>query len=149
MNKFPYPAWWDNTLTIYNKFENPLTQQITWFRTVVSDCFWKAAGNKVTMNNSELETDNIIARIPENPKFREYGTWVNIPNDQKSEYFTLTEGDIVVFGEVADEINEYQTGQRSNDLLKKYKRSGCMQIDGISLNVGTMRVDPHYWIKGK
>lgn len=148
MNKF-YPAWWDATLTIYNKYENKLTNQITWFRTVLTDCFWKAAGNKVMMNNSELETDNIIARIPENESFKEKYLWVDIPNDEKPNYFTLGEGDIVIYGEVTDEVNEYQTGQRSSDLLKKYKDlRGCMQINGIALNVGTMRVDPHYWIRG-
>ena len=144
-----YPAWWDSTLTIYNKYENKLTNQITWYRTVLTDCFWKYTGNKVTVNDVVLETNNIIARIPEQETFMEKYLWVDLPSDQKENFFTLGEGDIVVFGEVEDEIDEYQTGHRSSDLLKKYKDlRGCMQIDGIALNVGTMRVDPHYWIKG-
>lgn len=144
-----YPAWWDSTLTIYNKYENKLTNQVTWYRHVLSNCFWKDAGNKVTINDVVLETNNIIARIPEQENFRERYVWVDIPSDQKENYFTLGEGDIVIKGEVEDEINEYQSGHRSSDLLKKYKSlRGCMQIDGIALNVGTMRVDPHYWIRG-
>lgn len=147
MNK--YPAWWDSTLTIYNKYEDKLTNQITWYRTVLTDCFWKYTGNKVTINDSVLETNNIIARIPESENFLEKYLWVDVPSDQKANHFTLGEGDIVVYGEVEDEINEYQTGHRSSDLLKKYKDlRGCMTIDGIALNVGKMRVDPHYWIKG-
>lgn len=147
MNK--YPKWWDTTLTIYNKYENKLTNQITWYRSVVTDCFWKDAGNKVTVNDVVLESNNIIARIPEQENFREKYLWVDIPSDQKGNYFTLGEGDIVVKGEVTDEINEYQKGYRSSDLIAKYKElRGCTQIDGIALNVGTMRVDPHYWIRG-
>lgn len=144
-----YPAWWDSTLTIYNKYVNKLTDKVTWYRTVLTGCFWKYSGNKVTVNDVVIETNNTIARIPEQETFKEKYLWVELPNDEKSEYFTLEEGDIVVFGEVDDEINEYQQGQRSSDLVKKYKTlRGCMQIDGIALNVGTMRVDPHYWIKG-
>lgn len=144
-----YPAWWDTTLTIYNKFENKLTNQITWYRHALSGCFWKYTGNKVTVNDVVLETNNTIARIPEQENFMERYEWVDVPSDQKENYFTLGEGDIVVCGEVSDEIDEYQTGHRSSDLIKKYKDlRGCMQIDGIALNVGTMRVDPHYWIRG-
>ena len=144
-----YPAWWDATLTIYNKFENKLTNQITWYRTVLRNCFWKYTGNKVTVNDTVLETNNIIARIPEQETFKEKYLWVDLPADEKEEYFTLGEGDIVIFGEVEDEIDEYQKGHRSSDLLQKYKSlRGCMSIDGIALNVGMMRVDPHYWIKG-
>lgn len=144
-----YPAWWDTTLTIYNKYEDQLTNRITWYRTVLTDCFWKYTGNKVTVNDVVLETNSTIARIPESENFREKYVWVDLPSDQKETYFTLGEGDIVVHGAVDDEIDEYQAGHRSSDLLKKYKSlRGCMQIDGIALNVGTMRVDPHYWIRG-
>lgn len=144
-----YPQWWDSTLTIYNKYENKVTNMITWYRTVLHGCFWKYTGNKVTINDTVLETNSTIVRIPENENFREEYEWVDIPSDEKAAYFTLGEGDIIIKGEVDDEIDEYKTGKRSSDLIKKYKAlRGCMQIDGIALNVGTMRVDPHYWVRG-
>lgn len=144
-----YPAWWDTTLTVYNKYENKLTNQITWYRTVLTGCFWKYTGNKVTINDTVLETDNTIARIPENEKFLEKYEWVELPADTRGNYFTLSEGDIIIKGEVTDEIDEYRAGERSSDLIKKYKSvRGCIQIDGIAVNTGTMRVDPHYWVRG-
>ena len=145
-----YPAWWDTTLTVYNKHEDKLTNIITWYRTVLTECFWKYTGTKVTVNDVVLETNNTIARIRENENFREKYVWEELPSDQKALYFTLSEGDIVVNGEITDEINEYQKGHRSSDLLAKYKPlRGCIEIEAVAINVGTMRVDPHYWVKGK
>jgi len=145
-----YPAWWDTTLTVYNKFEDKLTNKITWYRTVLTDCFWKYTGNKVTVNDVVLETNNTIARIPESENFREKYVWVDLPADQKEQYFTLGEGDIVINGEVTDEINEYQKGHRSSDLISKYKPlRGCIEVEAVAINVGTMRVNPHYWVRGK
>lgn len=34
-----YPIWWDTDLTIYNKFTDPQTQLIKWYRTVLTNCF--------------------------------------------------------------------------------------------------------------
>ena len=36
------------------------------------------------------------------------------------------------------------------DLIAKYKSlRGCIEVEAVAINVGTMRVDPHYWVKGK
>ena len=145
-----YPAWWDTTLTVYNKFEDKLTNRVTWYRTVLTDCFWKFTGNKVTVNDVVLETNTTIARVPENDNFREKYVWVELPADQKENYFTFSEGDIVVKGDVNDEIDEYTKGHRSSDLIAKYKPlRGCIEVEAVAINVGTMRVDPHYWVRGK
>ena len=64
-----YPIWWDTTLTVYNKFEDPQTQVISWYRTVIDNCFWKYTGDKINIGETVLETNNIICRIPENDLF--------------------------------------------------------------------------------
>ena len=144
-----YPVWWDTTITIYNKHTDTVTQQITWYRTVVLNCFWKDTGNKVKLDDVVLDTNGIICRIPENPNFKEKFEWEEIPSAEKSGFFTLAVGDILIKGEVEDEVDEYLKGHRSSDLLKKYKDiRGCMQIDNTSINVGPGRVDPHYWARG-
>ena len=124
-----YPIWWDTDLTIYNKFTDPQTQLIKWYRTVLTNCFWKYVGDKVSVGNTVLETNDIICRIPQNDKFKEKYEWLNTPNDLMTNYFTLSNGDIIVKGNVADEIDEYKSGKRSTDLIAKYKElQGCMEI---------------------
>lgn len=154
MNK--YPVWWDTTITIYNRHENPETGIITWYHTVIPKCFWKYTGNKIAFSNyysannsMVLETNDTICRIPINEKYRENYDWINIPNDQKGDYFTLKLGDIIIKGEVDEEINEYQAGHRSTDLIAKYKAlQGCIEITKFSNNSGAGRVNEHYYVKG-
>lgn len=144
-----YPVWWDDTITVYNKYVDQQTMIITWFRHVLHNVFLKRTGNKVIINNVELETDGIICRIPQNDAFLPKYVWVQIPNDRMANYFTLAPGDIIVFGEVEDTIDEYIAGHRSNDLKAKYKElQGCMEIQDMSVNVGLGRNEQHYYVRG-
>jgi hypothetical protein len=66
-----------------------------------------------------------------------------------SDFFTLGTGDIIVKGEVDDEIDEYTSKKRSTDLVAKYKAlQGCMQIEEVAINVGAGRCNEHYYVKG-
>ena len=144
-----YGSWWNTTITIYNRYENPQTQLVTWYRYVVDKCFWKYSGSKVTINDVVLDTKNIICRIPVNDAFLEKHEWSAKPNDQMSNYFTLGQGDIIVKGEVTDTINEYQANQRSSDLKSKYKAlQGCLEIQEWSNNTGGGRGNEHYYVRG-
>lgn len=144
-----YPSWWNTTVTIYNRYEDPQTQLVRWYRHIVEKCFWKYSGDKVTVNNVVLDTNNIICRIRVDKQFLEKHQWVLIPNDEMSNYFTLSQGDIIVKGEVDDEIDEYQSGRRSSDLKKKYKAlQGCMEIQEWSNNTGGGRGNEHYYARG-
>ncbi len=140
-----YPVWWEQTLTIYNKYEDATTQIITWYRHVVPNCFWKYHREVMRIDESVLETSNIICRIPKDDLFKERYEWVELPNDTMGEYFTLGVGDIIVRGEVSDEIDEYARNHRSSDLVAKYKElQGCMLIETVAINVGKGRCNEHY-----
>lgn len=151
-----YPIWWDTTITIYNRHENPETGVITWYRRTIPNCFWKYTGNKIAFANyysannaMVLETNDTICRIPESTKYLPNYSWINVPNDKKGNYFTLKLGDIIIKGEVDEEINEYQTGHRSTDLVAKYKNlQGCIEITKYSDNTGLGRANKHYYVKG-
>lgn len=144
-----YPVWWDSTLTIYNKYTDPQTQVVVWHRHIVYNCFWKDIGNKVSIGNTVLETNNLIARIPKDVSFLPQYEWIALPNDTMPYYFTLGVGDIVVLGAVDDEIDEYKAGKRSSDFVKKYKAlQGCMEIQKVGINVGIGRGNEHYSIIG-
>lgn len=144
-----YPNWWDTSVTIFNKFQDPQTQIVRWYKSVLSNCFWKNVGNKVTVGQTVLETNNIICRIPKNELYRENYVWIQLPNDQKAEFFTLSPGDIIVKGVVQDDINEYVSGQRSSDFIERYKAlQGCMEIEEVGDNSGIHLGIPHYHVRG-
>ena len=143
------PLWWNTTVTIYNKYTDAVTDVVTWHRYVVHNCFWKYVGDKVTVGQTVLETNNIICRIPQDDAFLENYEWVALPNDQMDKYFTLSQGDIIVKGSVDDVVDEYAKGHRSSDLLAKYKKlQGCMEIERYAINIDGGRNNPHYYVKG-
>lgn len=144
-----YPEWWDQDITIYNKYEDPITRIITWYKHSVSGAFWSYKRDELKVGETTLETSNIICRIRKDPAFKEKYEWINLPNDLMESYFTLGTGDILIKGNVADTINEYSSGHRSSDLIAKYKElQGCMQVDAVSINVGRGRCNEHYLVKG-
>lgn len=144
-----YPEWWETTVTIFNQFKDPQTKVVTWYKTIVTGTFWDNISDKVMIGKTVLETNNIICRIRKDSRFLEKFQWVQIPNDKMKEYFTLAKGDIIVRGEVDDDINEYQAGKRSTDLIAKYKElQGCMSIEETAINVGAGRCNEHYYVKG-
>lgn len=144
-----YPEWWDTTITVFNQFKDPQTKVVRWYKTVIDGAFWKYVGDKVTIGKTVLETNNIICRIRKDARFLEKYQWLQKPNDEMENYFTLAKGDILVKGEVDDVIDEYTSGSRSNDLINKYKQlQGCMSIEEIAINVGAGRCNEHYYVKG-
>ncbi len=145
-----YPIWWDTAITIYNQFKDPQTKVVRWYKTVLSGCFWKYTGNKVTVGQVELETNTTICRIPKNDKFLDRYMWEALPNDQMSDFFTISPGDIIIKGEVDDEIDEMEKGQRSTDVISKYKRlQGCIVVQRFTDNTGIGRNDKHYYVVGE
>lgn len=154
MSNFPFP-WWDKTLTIYNKYVDPTTQRVSWYRTYVKNCFWKAENIMFSMGRYGVSTigvvtenKNIICRIPKNKKFLDKRAWRNLAD--KSTNFTLANGDIIVLGQVDDVIDEYTAGQRSTDLLARYKEDdACLEIDTYIDNCHTGINLEHYRVVGK
>lgn len=144
-----YPSWWNTTITIYNRYEDTQTNLVTWHKYIIDGAFWKYTGNKVVIDKVVLETKDVICRIRKDERFLERHEWVQLPNDEMSNYFTLGEGDIIVKGAVDDEINEYISNKRSSDLKKKYKSlQGCMEIQEWADNTGGGRGNEHYYVKG-
>ena len=154
MSSIGFP-FWDSTVTIYNKYEDPNTQKTTWYRTVAENCFWKDVNETyyvgtrgISTSGVKLETKEVICRIPEDDRFLDKGSW-NASN-AKSEHFTLSQEDIIVLGEVEDKIDDYTAGKRSTDLITKYKAlQSCIEIDTFVNNVRNGIGLRHYRVIGK
>ena len=143
-----YPIWWEDTITIYNRYENKQTQLVTWHKTVITNCFWKSSGNRVKIDDTVLDTDSLICRIPKDARYLNPKDWENLSNDVMGDYFTLKQNYIVVRGNIDENIDEYTKGSRSNDFLNKYKYDGCFTIKKIGINTGTGKCNEHYYISG-
>ena len=148
--KSVYPVWWDTAITVFNKFMDPDTNEITWYRTYIDGCFWNDTSIQSTAGQIVHDTNNVILRIPQDNRFKEYAEWVNTKSDERNNYFTLHQGDIIVKGHVEDVINDYQAGVRSSDLISKYKELYlCLTVDTWKNNTGIGRVAPHYFVGGE
>ena len=149
MSRPGYPIWWDTTITIYNKYTDPQTDLTTWFKTVVTDCYWHLVGNKVTVGQTVIDSKSIICRIPKDDKYKDKSEWIILPNDQMGKFFTLGQGDIIVKGDCDFVINEYASGHHSTELLSKYREfKQCLEITEYADNTGIGRNNEHYLARG-
>lgn len=145
-----YPIWWDTTVTLYNKYTDPLTHVVSWFRHVLAGCFWDNTGSVVTVGNVQLQSNDVICRIPESKLYKPKKQWQELPNDALGNYFTISAGDILVKGEVDDIIDETARNHRATDLIAKYKDTqDCIVIKRSSDNTGAGRCMPHYYAVGE
>lgn len=144
-----YPSWWDETVTVYNKYEDQKTHRVTWYRHVVYGCFWKNAGKQLVASNNVVETTSIICRIRKDVDFLPRYEWLQLADSgDVGTCYTLASGDIIILGNVPDEINEYESGSKSTEVLAKYK-DFCMIIETVTVNVGGGRGNEHYHVRGK
>jgi len=158
-----YPEWWDDTITLFNKYTDPTTKKVKWFPHVITDTFYKIVQEKLTVNTITVESDSTICRIRVSDDFVNPIDWNELPDnnivgstvdptitDTKETKFTLRMGDIIVAGEVDFEVDEYDKGKRSSDLLAKYREwPGCFTVETVAINVGGGRGNEHYSARGK
>lgn len=144
-----YPSWWNTKITLFNKYADPTSQLITWYKTEIGGCFWSNLQDKIKIGKTTLETDSTICRIRKDDRYRSAEEWLALPADLKAKYFTLSLHDIVIKDSTDDEINEYLAGSRSTDILTKYKRfQRCIEVEQVVDNTGGGRGNEHYYVKG-
>lgn len=144
-----YGPWWNKTITLYNKFTDKSTDKVTWYRTVIPDCFYNHTQNEIAVGQSTIASDVSVCRIRINDSFKDKRVWNELPGESKQQSFTLAIGDIIVAGEVDFEINEYEKGKRSSDLFAEYKEwPGCFTVKTVNINVGGGRGNEHYLARG-
>lgn len=142
-----YPIWWSQAITVYNKFENSTTREVTWHKTNLDNCFWRQFENQLVLGETKISSDSIVCRVPIQENFKEKHEWELL--DNKSDFFTFGPGDIIIRGTVNDVVNEYVANSRSSDLLKKYKRlQGCLVVSQCTISEGVGIGHEHYFIRG-
>jgi hypothetical protein len=144
-----YGEWWNNTITLYNKFTDPTTHKVSWFRTVIPDCYYEHTQNKLTVGQAVIASDVSICRIRVNDAFLNKRAWNELSAEDKAQHFTLSIGDIIVAGEVEFDVDEYAKDHRSSDLVKEFREwPGCFTVESVNINVGGGRGNEHYHARG-
>ena len=144
-----YAEWWDDTITLYNKYTDPTDGKVYWFRTVIENCYYEHQQNKLSLGQTTIASDVSICRIRVNDAFVDKRAWNDLSASEKAKHFTLSIGDIIVAGETDFEIDEYDKGKRSSDLVKEYKEwPGCFTVESANINVGGGRGNEHYHARG-
>lgn len=138
--------FWKQTITVYNRYEDKAEGTVKYYRHVLHNCFVKHTNNQVTVGNTHIQSDDALVRIPAQPDFFSVFEWKRADDDTKAGFITLQVDDLIIFGAVADDIDEYTAGKRKNDIIEKYKDLGYMSVKSFNLN--TFLPTKHYLVKG-
>ena len=114
---------YNRTITVYNCLraeDNPDSTKDIWYRTVLTNCFYKNELGRVDLDKSSRMAGVYTARIPESADYRPYHEWCTLSAVERDKYFTFSLGDIVVLGECVEEITGESLGTAS-ELLQRYK----------------------------
>lgn len=139
-----YPAWWNKTVTLYNRFEDG-EGVVKWYRTVLPGCFVKTVPALIISGNTGTEKPQATVRIRKSENYVPSAEWLN--DESKRNFgFTVQNEDIIVIGNVSDDIDEYESGKRSDDFINKYKSAGCITVKLFSVN--DFGATAHYKVVG-
>lgn len=114
---------YNQMITVYSKSKDEKGKDV-WTRQVFADCFFKAVTGTVQSGNT-LNAQNVyVARIPVD-----------------TGAVLLHEGDLVLKGEISDEING-KSPNTATEILKKYQPN-AFRVTSFSDNT-SFPVDKHY-----
>lgn len=98
---------YNQTITVYNCFrveDNPNGKKDVWQRTVLHNCFYKNVIGRSDVDKVSKMNNVYTVRIPVSERYKSYCKWIRLPEEERKEFFTCSQKDIVVRGECTDEI---------------------------------------------
>lgn len=136
-----------HTITLYNclKAADGPGKKEKWYRHTFTGCFYKAAVNTTQNGTQASQSNTYTGRIPEDKRYLPYARWAALPEAERAEYFTVSSGDIVVYGECADDITG-ASGQMAAQVLNRHKPD-AFKITAFSDNT-SCRMGKHYRLGG-
>lgn len=134
-----YPYYWNGTITLYNKIT--VQNKTEWVRHVIKNVFYSAKHTEQLNQNTMFHATSYIVRIPQSGFYVPKSKYTDFENT-----FTLNVGDIIFFGEITEEIDEFISGKRSNDILAKHTGE-CFVIKFFAEDTQIKGLE-HYRIEG-
>ena len=132
-----------HTITLYNRIRAADRQDKKehWRRTILRNCFWKAATNTSFGDKEANVSNTYVVRIPQDARYVPYHAFVKPPDG----HFTVSQGDIVVHGECSDEITG-EAGKTAAQLIERYRQE-AFRVTAFSDNTA-FPIDKHYRLGG-
>ena len=132
-----------HVITLYNRIQaaDSEDKKEHWKRTVLLNCFWKAKVN-TGFNGTQARVQNTyVTRIPEDERYLPYAEYIKNPEG----YFTVSQGDIVIYGECTEEITG-ASGQTAAQILNHHKPN-AFKVTAFSDNT-KFPIAKHYRLGG-
>ena len=132
-----------HTITLYNRIQAADSEDRTehWNRIVLHNCFWKSQVN-TGFNGTQASVQNTyVVRIPEDSRYLPYPQYRDTPEGN----FTVSQGDVVIYGECEEEITG-ASGQNAAQILNRHKPE-AFKVTAFSDNT-RFPVSKHYRLGG-
>lgn len=105
-----------SSITVVNYYKDALTREVTYQKTYLEGVMVRKKVETAPTNNTLNTTDYYSITIPFRDGYIDPYNYARLPNDQMSDYWTLsTEDDLIILGQYEDEITELDIA----DLLKR------------------------------
>lgn len=107
---------WEQTITLFNSYENSAYEMV-YLKTVFNNARFTVSKGANVDTNGKINIDNTLCMIRHDslPKpYLEPKEWVKVAENKKQNYFTFQEGDVIVKGEVTENVISFE------ELNKKY-----------------------------
>lgn len=140
-------ANYTHTITLYNclRGSDSPDKREKWYRHIINSCFYKCTLTDVQNGTQITKSSTYTVRVPETTKYRPYHEWKNFSDDERQQYFTISDGDIIVYGECMEDIEGTQGKTAAQVLIKN--KPDAFKITAISNNTGS-RFAKHYRLGG-
>lgn len=136
-----------HTITLYNclKATDSPDRKDHWYRTVLNNCYYKAAVSRVDSGTSAGARNTYVVRIPKNPNYLPYAEWVKLSMEQRNRYFTMNLDDVIVYSDCKEEITG-ESGMTAVQLMKR-KKPDAFKVTACSDNTRAP-AEKHYRLGG-
>jgi hypothetical protein len=129
----------NTSMTIYNRYVDPITRLDKWQRHNLNFVYWDASSG-VSISKGMSQNSNVDVYIPTNMNYMTYYTYpINFKLNPVG-YWTIQNGDIIVKGNITDEIT------KASDLERKY--NNVYTVQNVTENFYGSPNMQHVYIRG-
>lgn len=115
----------NSSMTIYNKYFNPITRADSWQRHVIYEVFWDSTSG-ITQYKGLIPNDKVTIYIPFNSNYMNFFIDPKTFQINHTGYWTIQNGDIIVKGIINDEIT------KQSELESEYPN--VFNVSSITIN---------------
>lgn len=134
-----------HTITIWNKLSTQ-GQKDRWFKSIINDCSWEdVVVRSVSGSTANVATTTRVL-IEKKDNYLIYEKWSKLSDDERINYFTFSQGDLVALGEHEEDITG--VSPHTEALIKIALKPYVFNIKALSDQTESYKHGKHYEIEG-